>query len=165
MESTERLALPLLSPGQAQKEFFHNEALLLLDSIVFAAVEELPRNDPPQSPVSGSAYLVGTSPAGEWSGFADYFAAFTSAGWRYIAPVDGLRALVKSTGATAEYSAGGWQIGLIRGSQLLIDGIQVVGNQAPAVDDPAGGSNVDAEARGAISQVLNALRQHGLIST
>jgi hypothetical protein len=42
MESTDRFSLPLLVAGQAQKELFHNEALLALDTIVAGAVEKRP---------------------------------------------------------------------------------------------------------------------------
>ena len=37
-ESTARLALPLIAPGQAQKEVSHNEALAALDLLVQAQV-------------------------------------------------------------------------------------------------------------------------------
>lgn len=37
METTARLGLPLLAPGQAQKELFHNEALALVDAATQAA--------------------------------------------------------------------------------------------------------------------------------
>ena len=164
MELTERLALPLLIPGQAQKEVFHNEALQVLDAIVAACVEELPRNDPPQGPEAGTGYLVGGAPTGEWSGFADHLASFGSAGWRFIAPVVGLRALVKSTSTFAEYGSAGWEIGTVRASRVVVGGDQVIGARAGAIDDPTGGTIVDAEARSAISQMLSALRQHGLIS-
>ena len=46
MSGTPRLALPFLSPGQAQKEFTHNEALQTLDFLIAGAVEEAPRPAP-----------------------------------------------------------------------------------------------------------------------
>ena len=39
MAGTPRLALPLLSVGQAQKEFTHNESLQTLDLLVAGTVE------------------------------------------------------------------------------------------------------------------------------
>ena len=62
MSATPRLTLPFLSPGQAQKEFFHNEALQVLDILIAAAVEEGPRDDPPSSPSAGDCYIVGEDP-------------------------------------------------------------------------------------------------------
>lgn len=47
----------------------------------------------------------------------------------------------------------------------MIGGQQVVGARAGAIGSPAGGSTVDAEARGAIGQILSALRTHGLIGS
>ena len=51
----------------------------------------------------------------------------------------------------------------LRGSALLLDGIQVVGERRPAIPSPSGGTTMDAEARSAIDAVLTALRQPGLI--
>jgi len=164
MEFTERLALPLLVPGQAQKEVLHNEALQVLDTVAVAAVEEAPRNDPPQAPQPGTAYIIGPQPTAEWSGFAGHLAAYSSAGWRFIAPIVGLRALVKTTSTFAEYGSAGWEIGTVRASRVVVGSDQVVGAQASAIPDPSGGTIVDAEARATISTILSALRQHGLIS-
>ena len=63
MDASARLALPFLVPGQAQKEFFHNEALQLLDIIVQPAVEGAARNDPP-SRVTRTLSLAGLKAAG-----------------------------------------------------------------------------------------------------
>lgn len=165
MNSTDRLSLPLLIAGQAQKELFHNEALQTLDTLVAAAVEDAPANDPPQSPSSGDCYLIGDAPSGEWSQFPGHVAAFGSGGWRYIAPRDGMAVFVKASGLIAAYRAGAWEIGIARASRLMVNGMQVVGSQAGAIADPAGGTIIDAEARAAVSEMLAALRQHGLIST
>jgi hypothetical protein len=51
----------------------------------------------------------------------------------------------------------------LRGSSLVLDGIQVVGTRRPAIPSPGGGATVDSEARTAISELLDALRDHGLI--
>ena len=164
MDSSQRLSLPFISPGQAQKEFYHNEALQMLDQLVAAAVEEPPLDDPPSAPLQGNCFLVGRSPTGEWAGCADSVAAFTSGGWRFASPVEGMVVWVKSAERFATYFAGAWEIGGLRGSRLLIEGIQVLGPQAGAIPDPTGGTSVDVEGRTAITAILGALRQHGLIS-
>jgi hypothetical protein len=61
-------------------------------------------------------------------------------------PTDGLTAYVRSTGTRAIYREGAWDMDV--GSIPL----------------PSGGATVDAEARSAISQILDALRQHGFIA-
>ena len=150
MSASARLSLPFLSPGQAQKAFFHNEALQTLDLLVAPAVEEGPRDAPPASPNIGACYLVGASPSGDWVGKSMCIAGYTSGGWRLIQPTEGMTAYVKSTGQTATYREGAWEI---------------AGGQVAAIPGPSGGSNVDVEARAAIDQVLAALRHHGLIES
>ena len=144
---------------------FHNEALQVLDAVVSAAVEGLPSTTPPASPAIGSCYIVGTSPTGAWSGQAHKLAAFTGGGWRFVAPVEGLGAVVRSNGSAAVYRNVAWEIGKLRGSEVAVDGLKVVGAREAAIAAPAGGSTVDAEARTAIGAILAAMRGHGLIET
>ena len=164
MDSTERLALPLLAPGQAQNELFHNEALQMLDIAVAASVEGEPGDDPPSTPGLGTAYLVGDTPAAVWTGYARHIAGFGTAGWRFIAPKIGMSAFVKSSQTVAVYTDAGWEIGKVRAASVIIDGDQVVGPRAGSILDPSGGSTIDAEARAAVAGILATLRQHGLIS-
>jgi hypothetical protein len=165
MSRTPPLGLDLLSQGQAQKEFYHNEALQVLDTLVSAAVEEAPRASPPASPVPGSCYLAAAEPGGAWAGKAQCIAVFTSGAWRFIAPVEGMSVHVRTTGVAATYRSGAWELGVLRGSSLLLDGQKVVGPRASGIASPAGGATVDAQARSAIDQILGAMRQHGLIAT
>lgn len=73
-------------------------------------------------------------------------------------------AQLKSTGSLAVYRTVGWEVGVVRASRIIVDGRQVVGAQTGPIADPAGGTAVDLEARSAITEILSALRQHGLIS-
>jgi len=165
MSATHRLALPFILPGQAQKELFHNEALQALDLVVAAAVEEPPRTAPPASPAIGSCYIVAPSPTGAWIGHSGCLAGMTSAGWRFVSPFEGLAAIIRSSGVTATYRAGAWQLGTLCGERVEIGGQQVVGPQASAIPAPASGGVIDAEARVAVSAILSALRLHGLIAS
>jgi hypothetical protein len=165
MTATPRLALPFLSAGQAQKEFTHNEALQTLDMIVGGAVEDGPLVTPPASPAIGDAYIVDLTPTGDWAGHPASVAAYTSGGWRFVAPFDGISLYVKSQGLWANYRAGAWEMGLLRGSSVIIGGQQVVGSRAAAIASASGGATVDTEARATIDQILAAMRQHGLIES
>lgn len=165
MGRTPRLGLPFLSAGQAQKELFVNQSLQILDSVGAAAVEVLPLNSPPSSPAIGACYIVDTAPTGSWAGKAECLAAFTSGGWQFIAPVEGLMAYVKSSSTWAAFRAGAWEVGQVRGSRVILDGLQVVGSQAAAIASASGGTTVDTQARATIDQILATLRQHGLIAT
>ena len=140
-------------------------SLLALDLLVGGSVEEPPRNAPPSSPTAGQAFILGTSPTGAWADKPGHVAGYTAGGWRLIAPADGMTLLVKSTGTFAVYRGSAWDLGLVRAAAVEIGGQQVVGGRGAAIAAPAGGATIDAEARGAISAVLGALRTHGLIAT
>ena len=92
-------------------------------------------------------------------------AAFTSGGWRFVAPLEGMAAYVKSTSTWALYRAGAWELGILRGSSVEVDGLQVVASRAAAIASATGGTAIDTEARGVIDEILAALRHHGLIET
>lgn len=159
---TPRLALPLLQPGQAQKEMYHNEALARLDLAVQAAVVASGENIPPESPEPGEAWILGDAPAGAWAGHAQAIAGWSEAGWRFVEPPEGMRAWVKESTGFALFLDGAWHVGEAHG-RLIVDGEQVVGPRGEAIDDPDGGSVIDLEARDAIVAILTALREHGLV--
>lgn len=165
MSNTPRLALPFLAPGQAQKEFFHNESLQQLDSLVAAAVESVPQDAPPATPAPGECHIVGTAPSGAWTGKAGQLACYGAGGWRFQPPVEGLCALVKSTGLSAQFRGGVWEFGVVRAGSVMIGGLEVLSTRSAAISSPSGGSTVDSAARIAIDEVLAALRHHGLIDS
>jgi hypothetical protein len=165
MSKTNRLKMPFISPGQAQKEWVHNEALQILDAVACAIIEEPARNDPPETPAVGSSFIIGAAPTGSWAGKAGQLATMSEGGWRYLVPVDGLSVLIRTSQLRADYFAGSWEIGVTRASSVEIGGEQVLSSQAAAIASPSGGATIDAEARAAIDQVLAALRGHGLIAS
>ena len=88
MGSTPRLGIPFLSPGQAQKEFFHNEACR--PSISLSRLQSRNRHGiAAKCPAVGACYIVASAPTGAWAGNAQYMVAFTSGGWRFFAPFEG----------------------------------------------------------------------------
>src|SRR5215210_8830413 len=114
MSTTERLKLPFLSPGQAQKEWLHNEALQLLDCAIAACVEAVGVDAPPSTPGVGLGWIVGSTPTGAWAAKADHVATMTAAGWRFVAPVEGLSAIIRESGLRTVYRSGGWETGKLR---------------------------------------------------
>lgn len=164
-EETDRLALPLLSAGQAQKEITHNEALTRIDALLHGAVEAHDLNTPPASPAPGQCWIVGTSPDGAWAGMTGAVAAWTAGGWRFIAPTAGMTLWDRANGYFMRHDGTVWTAGDITGNSLRIWGVQVVGPQAAAIPDPSGGATIDGNARVTIGTILNALREHGLIAT
>ena len=164
-ESTDRLALPLLAAGQAQKELTHNEAVVRLDALVMAAIESVGLSEPPPAPVAGQCWIVGTAPVGAWQGQAGSIACWTSGGWRFTAAHDGMVAWSRADAMDVRFVDGEWHKGKLSGHTITLDGKTVVRNRQAAIAAPSGGAVVDQEARASITSILLALRQHGLIET
>ena len=142
---TPRHGLPHLFPGQAQKEAFVNEALARIDALVHLAVIE-ERADPPADPAPGDCYIVAAEATGAWAGHEGSIANWTETLWLIAAPVEGMRAFDREHGSLAVYRGSfGWQ-------------------RVSAPDSPAGGTMPDAEARAAVSAVIDGLRALGIFA-
>lgn len=165
MDGTARLALPLIAPGQAQKEMTHNEALARLDLAVQAGVATVRVDVPPAAPAAGDCWVVGDAPTGAWTGQAGAVAGWTAGGWRFVPPREGLSVWSAGDTMTWTFRAGAWRKGELRGVAVRINGRQVVGPQVAAIAAPTGGATVDAEARATLGAMLAALRSHGLIDS
>ena len=120
---------------------------------------------PPASPVLGACYIVASSPTGAWTGKPLNLATYTAGGWRFVVPIEGMTAFVRSSSIWATFRSGGWELGILRGSNVTVGGQQVVGGRAAAISAPSGGAVVDADARAVIGQIFTMLRLHGLIET
>jgi Protein of unknown function (DUF2793) len=162
-ETSDRLHLPLLAAGQAQKELTHNEALALLDVLVQPVVQSVAPATIPVSPVIGQSWIIGASPTGAWAGQSGKLATWTSGGWRFVAPIEGMRVWSVTDSAFARSETGLWTLGIETALKLKIAGNQIVGARQAAIPTPAGGTIVDVEARAALALILSALRGHGLI--
>jgi len=140
--ATPRFSLPLLFAGQAQKEAWVNEAHALADALLHPAIEG-EAAVPPDSPDEGTAWLVGATPGGAWTGQAGRLAFRQAGNWLFASPRDGMEVLNRSTGQRLLYR-GGWQ--------------------APSVPpSPVGGTTVDQNARAAIAQIVQILRTAGIL--
>ena len=164
MANSQRLGLPFLSAGQAQKELSHNEALLLLDAVVHGCCPAAPANDPPLTPEVGFAYICGPNPTGAWAGRQHNLAISSESGWRFINPVEGLEVVDRATGRRWRFASGSWSLGIVKANEIQIGGVKVLGAQRPAIADAIGGTTIDAEARSALTQILASLRAHGIIA-
>lgn len=158
-----RHALPLLQAGQAQKELYHNEALVLLDLAVHAVVQEVGRNEPPELAEPGQTWIVGAAPTGDWTGHGGELAGMTGGGWRFLAPQHGLTAWSSADDCPVFWNGSEWKVGEVVARSITVEGQQVVGSRQPAVALPVGGAVIDTEARTALQSVVGALVAHGLI--
>lgn len=164
-DATTRFGLPFIQPGQAQKELFHNEALALLDGAVHPAAETRGDNVPPSSPAAGQSWIVGASPTGDWAGQVEKLAIWTSGGWRFVDPMEGMQIWLRDSGVFSFWNGSEWRDGEQLCDAVVIAGQTVVREQQAAVSNVSGGAVIDGEARSAITSILEALRAHGLIAT
>lgn len=151
METTDRFHFPLLVPGQAQKEVTVNESLIMIDSLLEIAVEGTEVTEPPLEKQVGQAWLVANAATGEWSGMGGHFAIWSSAGWRFHAPFEGMACWDKAAGRRIRHSEGIWRL----------DWPVVLPQES--IPAPVGGATVDEEARQAIARILDRLREMELL--
>ena len=163
MDQSPRFSLPFLSAGQAQKEWFHNEALQLVEMLLCPVVEAIDQVVPPPAPEFGSCYLVGAGASDDWAGRDGNIACFADGGWRFVIPVEAMQVVEKASGQTVAFRSGNWESGIVRARELQVNGQAVVRQQQPAIADPNSGGVIDAECRAAVAAMLAALRAHGLI--
>lgn len=121
-----------------------NEAFALIDALLHAAVEGM-ANDPPAAPVEGECWLVDSQPTGDWANQAGHIACRQAGNWLFVSPAAGMVVFDKSAAQSIRYD-GGW-------------------NGAAAVSTPTGGSTVDAEARSAIGEIVDALEAAGILAS
>lgn len=149
MPQTPRLALPLISAGQAQKDVTHNEAILALDRLIALVVVSDSAVVPPASPADGEAWIVPPAGAAAWGHAAGTLMHRCSSAWIAEPPRDGQMALLAGTGHVLVY-AGAWHA------------VHRIG-AATAIALPSGGTTIDSEARNALAVLVSVLQQHGIV--
>lgn len=164
MANTVRLKMPLLMPGQAQKEITHNEALTKMDMLLHPCINGFALNAPPAALELGECWIVGAAPQGEWLGKAHSIACWTEGGWRFVQPFRGLLVSQTDDGMFIRWDGESWVTGQVIAEAIFIGDKQVLGPRQPAIEDPANGSVVDVEARSSIANILDVLRTHGMIA-
>jgi hypothetical protein len=162
-DATPRFLLPFLAAGQAQKEVYHNEALNRVDMLLQPVVQSIGSDTPPPNPIVGDCWVCGAAPTGLWAGQAHAIAGWTDGGWRFVAPRHGTFVWVANDALFAQWNGTNWIVGAVAANGVYVEGVQVLGRRQIAIPDPTGGTVVDASARTAISAILAALRQHGIV--
>ena len=138
-----RFSFPLLFVGQAQKEDFVNEALVMVDGLLHCAIEA-EQAAPPATPADGQCWLVGSAATGAWSGHDGKIAMRQLGQWLFATPRDGMQILNKASAQRIGLIAGTWR--------------------APTAPSAAsGGTVVDAEARSTLAALITALKQAGVL--
>jgi hypothetical protein len=107
MTNTNNLSIPLVVQSQAQKEVTINEAFYILEALQNRGVVDKDLATPPSSPAAGDAYIVAASPTGAWAGKAKNI-AYYNAGWKFIAPNEGLLIWVNDENKIYAYDGTNW---------------------------------------------------------
>ena len=140
---TSRHGLPLLFPGQAAKEATLNEAIVRLDCLVHPVVLG-EASSQPANPQDGDAWIVGTAASGIFTGHDDAVACYASGAWHFLEASPGMVVFDANLAIFRRFDAG-WQ-------------------QPASISDPSGGTSVDNEARVAIGEICQLLREAGLLA-
>lgn len=137
-----RHGLPYLYPGQAQKEAFVNEALSRIDILISAQIKGV-ASVPPANPAEGDCWLIGPAPTGLWSAYSDNLAGWSAGAWIYCNPRPGMRIWDESLASQRIYTTN-W-------------------TAATPVTPATGGPVIDTQSRAAISSLIAALQDSGVL--
>ena len=127
--------------GQAQKEFFINQAFAMIDALLAMSVEAS-LSTPPTSPTEGFCYRVVGPGAQDWADRDDHIAFQIGGAWHFAAPIEGMRIFDRDAGVSLRFRSG-WQSAAEPGAV-------------------SGGTVVDVEARQGLSELTEALRIAGI---
>lgn len=140
---TPHLGLPLLYVGQAQKEFFVNQSLSVIDALIGqSAVAGLA--EPPADPQPGACYRILATAGGAWAGRENQLALAIGGDWHFVVPRQGSLIFDRALGQFVLFDDG-WQL-------------------ASLPPTASGGAVVDTEARALLAQVIDALTKLGLVA-
>lgn len=152
MSFTHRLDLPLLIPGQGQKDVTHNEAILALDTLVQPAVVSATLGEPPSVREEGQSWIVAAGASGDWQGKEQAIACWSAGGWRFLTPGEGWVAWVVDEQQFVCWRGAGWR-------RMI-----AIFDSAPELAVPASGTVIDAEARSTLAALITSLQGLGLIA-
>ena len=141
--TTPKYSLPLLFAGQAQKEFSINQALTLIDTMLMPCVSAS-LTSPPASANDGECFRVSASASGDWTGHEDEIAVRIGDAWQFVQPVIGMTVFDQADATYWHYNTT-WR-----------------NASEPTV--PTDGSVVDIEARMALTELIQALRNLGIFA-
>lgn len=144
-EMTHYFSLPLLHPGQAQKEMTHNEALMMIDALLAGKIEGIGGDPSLISPQKGQMWIVAADSVHQWEGQDGLLALWTGNGWRFLKVREGQVFWVENPGAYYVWQEHVW-------------------TAITAYHAPQGGAYIDVEARTALDLLVNILSKRGLLS-
>lgn len=128
MTTSATAGIPYIATQQAQPEVTHNQALNMLQGVMFGVISS-GIDTPPGSPSEGDSYIVGTSPTGAWLGKENAIAIYLSSSWVFIPDRDssgtpipmgtsheGMRVWLKSDSTGVVWTGTEWIVDDLRAS-------------------------------------------------
>ncbi|MEM1284681.1 MAG: DUF2793 domain-containing protein [Pseudomonadota bacterium] len=107
-ETSPRLALPLIIASQAQKHLTHNEALVLLETLVQPVVQDMAALTPPAAPEPADCVVVGGGATDGFAGEDGKIAAFIADAWHFFTPKAGWSVVLADNGQPFVFGSSGW---------------------------------------------------------
>ena len=109
MSTTPKLSITEIAVGQSQKEVTANEAFRYLEQGAHHfIIKDRDLTSPPGSPSDGSAYIVGASATGDWSGQDNKVAFYLSTDWVFLTPEEGWLGTLQDENITVKYDGSAW---------------------------------------------------------
>lgn len=143
---TPRFAMPNILVSQAHKEITHNEALVMIDILLHASVEQSASAPPSLDEAdAGKCWLIAAPATGAWAGRENSIAGWNGSSWRFVEPIAGMRVWHKQYDVECRYSASGWSL-------------------PASIAAPSGGTVEDVEARAALTAMFALLRSAGILA-
>ena len=109
-ETTLKLNLPYILPGQAQKHVTHNEALKVMDTLIHLTVMSDVLTQPPVEPALGDSYLVGNKGSGAWLGKDYQIATFQDGVWECLSPQIGWQCYIQDVAQIKVWDGTRWKV-------------------------------------------------------
>lgn len=141
--TTANFDLPLLLSGQAQKEFFLNQSLAIVDAVSTGTVVSTTAM-PPSDAEEGQCFLIASGATGDWTGRSGQLAIRIAGSWHFVDPVEGMEVYDQSAQQKRIFKTQWSQV-----SQPV---------------EAQGGSVVDVEARALLGELISALRSLGIFA-
>jgi hypothetical protein len=122
MTDTPHLGMPLIAASQSQKHVTHNQALVILDSLVQLSVISMALTSPPGSPSEGDRYVPASGATGAWNTWDLNIALYTNGQWTKIVPRRGWQLYDANTQGLYIWTGSAWSLVVVSGAIFGVTG-------------------------------------------
>lgn len=108
MTDSPRFGVTYVEQNTANGYVRFNEFVQRMNIVCQLAPESIGDSSPPGSPTNGDVYILGSSPTGDWSGFAEHDVVGYFDGWVGFTPDEGMRAYVRDVDDDYRFDGSAW---------------------------------------------------------